>query len=242
MQFLTYAIIAYVAVSMISTARSSEHRDAYKLLGKLRPRHFLANIPALAAVIVAVILLSQVPGLSWGWFQMFGGRGNVALGATDADGGIVSKVVPMVMISIFAVAAPVLVRLEELMFRAGSEHRTPRRRLAIAGLFGIAHITAGIPIAAAMALSIAGWWFTNRYMAGIKRHEASRAAAHVAVGAGLSGQGEPATFEEMVKQMQRRGAPRQAGVEASSLAHLAWNYTVLGVVVLGAVAELLVNR
>src|SRR5574341_2149226 len=49
----------------------------------LRPRHFLLALPTLVATMAAAILLYQIPGLDWGWWNALGGSGNVVFGANQ---------------------------------------------------------------------------------------------------------------------------------------------------------------
>jgi hypothetical protein len=50
------------------------------------------------------------------------------------------------------------------VFRLGAERRTRAGRLRRSVEFGLAHAIIGIPIGAALGLSVGGLYFTNRYM------------------------------------------------------------------------------
>ena len=58
---------------------------------------------------------------------------------------------------------------EERIFRLGSERRTFLQKTGKGIQFGLVHALIGIPIGAALALSIGGWYFTWWYMRGYRR-------------------------------------------------------------------------
>jgi hypothetical protein len=62
-----------------------------------------------------------------------------------------------------------LVEREEMRFRVGAEGWPFRRRVTRGLQFGLLHLIAGIPIAAALAISVAGWWLTWMYLRGYRR-------------------------------------------------------------------------
>jgi hypothetical protein len=219
-----YTVVAFVAYSGLQTAR--EHRHAYSLVRRLRPAHFVANVPVLTATVVLVSVLVQLPGLGTGWFDLVGGRGNVALGLRPEATGWSSVAVPAAMITAFALAAPALVHLEEEMFRRGSERRSRRARFAMAALFGIVHLVAGVPLGAALALTLPGLWFTRCYLSGVARHRLT--LVEVAAAAPT----RPDTDWD-------GSTSATAGVATASLAHLAWNYTVIAAVAMVLVLGLI---
>jgi hypothetical protein len=54
---------------------------------------------------------------------------------------------------------------EERLFRRGIERRTSLGRVAWALAFGLFHLVAGLPLFAAVALSVLGYYCSKRYMA-----------------------------------------------------------------------------
>jgi hypothetical protein len=233
MEILLYTILGFFAVTTVRSAFGRDQRVAYQLLPLLRPRHVIANIPAMFIVGATMVVLLRVPGLSWGWFQLLGGNGNVALGMTETATGWAATAVPAAMITIFVCAAPVLVRLEEVMFRSGSERRTLRQRVVLSIVFGLVHISAGIPIAAALALSIAGWWFTCCYLAGVRDHRRGTTFQPRVRAAKASDPAEVRMqeLEQRLTAFVDEEQTEDAGLQAASLAHLAWNYTLIAVLV-----------
>ena len=172
--FVVIALVATEAVRTLYTSRRSSDemyvRMSHLLWRRARQlgvvRVAAANAPVRAGVVLAAYVLSFVPGLSWGWWSLLGGTGNIAVGSTGSFGDWGSPLVALVMCALFVAVAPVYVSFEEWTFRRHSESRSVPRQLAVAFGFGMLHLVAGIPVAAAIALTGAGWWFTNRYLAG----------------------------------------------------------------------------
>lgn len=171
---LTFAVLALVAVRLVSADRAvlsaAGRARTVAVLRGLRPRHFLVAPAVLTAVVVAVVALTAVPGLDVGWWSAVGGIGNPVTGGTERTAGTALEwVVPAVFLVLLAPALPLFAEAEERLFRAGSEHRSTAARLGRGVLFGLAHALVGIPVGAALALSIGGWYFTWAYLRGYRR-------------------------------------------------------------------------
>jgi hypothetical protein len=110
--------------------------------------------------------LIQLPVLSFGWWSVIGGEGNPVVGVTEEDYGIVSVVLPLFFIGLLIVGMPLLVAREEWVFRRGAETRGTAMNVARSLVFGLAHAVIGIPIGAALALSIGGLYLTRCYLKG----------------------------------------------------------------------------
>lgn len=167
-------MLALVAVRLVTAARVATSADGRArtaaIVGDLRPRHFLAAPLVLAAVLVAVVALVSVPGLDLGWWTAVGGVGNPVTGGTERTAGTVLEwLLPVVFIALLVPALPLFAETEERMFRRGSEHRSTLGRAGRGVLFGLAHAVVGIPLGAALALSIGGWYFTWAYLRGYRR-------------------------------------------------------------------------
>ncbi len=174
---LSVAVLAFVGYRLVKAARITidrRHRTI-RLLRGLRVRHFALAVPVWLGVVTAYVALAEVPGLDVGWWYAIGGDGNPALGSTSAGGGALDWL-PFVFIPVLAVALPVLVESEERMFRLGAETRSTAANLRRALWFGLVHAVVGIPIAAALALTVGGCYLTQRYL-GAWRATRSRDAA-----------------------------------------------------------------
>jgi hypothetical protein len=177
----TYAVLAFVGVRIATGTRialsGSGRGHVAEIVRGLRPRHFLLAVPALALVLVAVVALVQLPVLSWGWWTALGGLGNPVTGTTDRTAGTsLEWIIPLVFLVLLVPPLPLFAEAEERMFRLGAEHRTRWSRLRRSVEFGLAHAIIGIPIGAALGLSVGGMYFTDRYLHEFRRSGDARAA------------------------------------------------------------------
>lgn len=170
LDLLTVAVLAVVGVRLFEAARTSvgSHRKALGVVQGLRRRHFLRAIPVVALIVSTAFVLIQLPVLSFGWWSAIGGEGNPVVGVSNRDLGIASVVIPLFFIGLLIVGMPLLVAREEWVFRRGAEERGTAVNLGRSVLFGLAHAVVGIPIGAALALSIGGLYLTRCYLNGWK--------------------------------------------------------------------------
>lgn len=169
---LTALVLLYVGRQLLVAAGMtwSSRRHVLEIVRGLRIRHFLGAIPTLAVVLAVALVLIQLPVLSFGWWTAIGGQGNPVIGATDrAQGSPLEVILPIVFLSLLFLALPLLVEREEWMFRRGAERRSARANLRRSVEFGLAHALIGIPIGAALALSVGGLYLTLMYRMGWRR-------------------------------------------------------------------------
>jgi hypothetical protein len=168
---LTVAVLAVVGVRLFEAARTSieAHGKTLSVVRGLRWHHFARAIPIVLLIVPTAWVLIQLPVLSFGWWSMIGGEGNPVVGVTERDYGIVSVVIPLFFIGLLIVGLPLLVSREEWVFRRGAERRGTINNVARAVLFGLAHAVVGIPIGAALALSIGGLYLTWCYLEGWRK-------------------------------------------------------------------------
>jgi phosphatidylethanolamine-binding protein (PEBP) family uncharacterized protein len=181
LDLLTVAVLGWVGWRLWQAARGSFERGwrawRRELVGGLRPRHFLLAVPTIALVLVAAVVLLQVPGLDVGWWTAIGGIGNPVVGGTERTSGTALEwLVPAVFLGLLVFALPLLVTREEEMFRMGAESWTPQRRVRRSVEFGLAHALIGIPVGVALALSVGGGYFTWAYLRGVRRSGGSQRA------------------------------------------------------------------
>jgi hypothetical protein len=165
---LTLAVLFVVGARLFEAARASvdARRSALTLVRGLRPHHFLLGLPVLAAVVTAAALLIQLPVLSFGWWTALGGEGNPVFGSTNRSLGVLDVAIPVAFASLLLVSLPLLVAREEWIFRRGAERRGTFRNLSRSLVFGLAHAVIGIPLGAALALSVGGMYLTSCYLRG----------------------------------------------------------------------------
>jgi hypothetical protein len=178
---LTVAVLAFVGVRIASGTRfalTGAGRGRVGIIVRgLRVQHFIPPIPVLCLVVLAVIVLLQIPLLDFGWWSALGGVGNPVTGSTDRTAGTaLAWLIPLCFIVLLVPALPLFAEAEERMFRYGSEVRSQWQRFLKGIQFGLIHALIGIPIGAALALSIGGWYFTWWYLRAYRRTGSSIAA------------------------------------------------------------------
>jgi hypothetical protein len=176
---LSLAVLAFVGFRLTDAARHA-YRDrtrVWRLVTGLRLRHFVAAVPVLFVVVVTFIALAEVPGLSWGWWSAIGGTGNPAFGgAPEGSTGPFEVVIPIVFAGLLLIGLPLLVEGEEWVFRRGAEHRDRAANLRRAVIFGLVHALIGVPLAAALALTWGGLYFTWAYLRAFRATQSGEAA------------------------------------------------------------------
>jgi hypothetical protein len=186
---LSFAVLALVAVRLGDSARHAwkARSHSVQLLRGVRWRDVLCSLPVIVAIVVTYTVLSSVPGMTWGWWTALGGLGNPVFGTTDSTAGTpLEVVIPVVFLALLIPALPLLVWREEWVFRRGAEARTRWHNARRAVGFGLAHALVGIPIGAALALSIGGFWFTRVYRRAFDRSGSQGAALEASARAHLA--------------------------------------------------------
>lgn len=165
---LTVGVLLVVGVRLIEAAQSSitARRRTWTMVRGLEWRHFKDGFPIIVAVVATAFVLIQIPVLSFGWWTAIGGVGNPVIGTTERSFGIFDVLVPAFFGGLLLVGLPLLVAREEYVFRRGAEQRSTTKNVGRSLLFGFAHAVIGIPIGAALALSIGGIYLTNCYLRG----------------------------------------------------------------------------
>jgi hypothetical protein len=158
-------------VTGLRVARSSRGRlVVLAVRSRIGWRHVWPVVPVLALVLVAATALMALPGLDWGWWSALGGAGNPVFGSTDTTAGTpLEWIVPLVFLGLLVPALPLFAHAEERMFRQGAEGWTTWRRISRTLQFGLVHALIGIPIGAAVALSIGGAYFLAVYLRSFRR-------------------------------------------------------------------------
>lgn len=173
LDLLAAAVLVVVGYRLVTVARfslgGSRRRHILQLVRGIRLRHVLPVPLVLAVVLTAALALMEVPGLDWGWWTAIGGFGNPVTGGTERTAGTTLEwLIPLVFVVLLLPALPLLAEREEEIFRQGDEHRTIPQRAARGVMFGAVHAVMGIPIGAALALSVGGWYFSWCYLRGYR--------------------------------------------------------------------------
>lgn len=166
---LSLAVLGFMATRLVTGVRVARSVSGRAVIREVRRRigwrHVWPVPIVLTAVIVAASGLMLVPGLDWGWWSAIGGEGNPVFGSTDQTAGTVWEwIIPLVFMAMLLPALPLFANAEERLFRRGAEGWTTERRVLKTVQFGLVHALIGIPIGAAIALSIGGAYFLRVYV------------------------------------------------------------------------------
>jgi membrane protease YdiL (CAAX protease family) len=250
------AIAGWILVTLARVARVAWRERALctAVWRSIRPRHALGALGLLAVVgTFALALLAYIPGMDLGLGQLVGLSTNAVFapleeglaraGPPPATGpdwplilGVSGFLLPLLLL------LPWLAFVEEEVFRAGLE-RAGAARVALASLvFGLVHLIMLVPLAAALAVGVAGGFYARVYR---RAHATGRAAPEAAhrlfhpsarARRAAAGQrrwvGPDGTFDD---EPERRQA---AGVFAATVWHTTFNSLVVllvwGSVIVGA--------
>ncbi|XKH58483.1 hypothetical protein LG293_17835 (plasmid) [Citricoccus nitrophenolicus] len=245
------AIVSVVALVMgrylINMVRKNELRqDWVRVMRSIRWWMVPVLIVALATTLVTMTILLQVPGLGWGWWSALGGESNVVLGqtasATASPVGFALKALGVAVPAIVLVLVPLLALGEERTFRSGTGHYPWWRVLASSMGFGLAHLVVGIPVAAGLALTIAGVAFHLVYRTARARHlaglQASRPERVLALANTIDSEAEREFEVQFIGLRDELSADRHAVFIAAGF-HTLWNLTVIGVLVVAILSALI---
>lgn len=153
-------------------------RTVWRMIG--RRELLVASVLVVLVASLALTLVSVVPGLARGLGDLVGTTGNVVLtpveqaaqaAAEDPEPGprVWLAVGATLFLGALAALLPWLAFLEEELFRAGLERAGPGRQVAVALLFGAAHLVMLVPLGAALAIAGAGFVYGRAYRAAYAR-------------------------------------------------------------------------
>lgn len=170
-------IAGWILVTLARAARGAwAHRRLLTTVWRrIRARHLLGGVALLAVVLaVATTLITAVPGLDVGLGSLVGTSSNAVFTpleeAVARTGPAPASGIdwPLLLLS-SAFLLPLLVLLpwlafvEEEVFRAGLEDASVGREIFAALVFGLAHLVMLVPIGAALAVGVAGWFYGRVY-------------------------------------------------------------------------------
>ncbi len=173
-------LVVYVVASLLLGAWRSRHGRHLVLYRLIRPIIVLQCLGLLICIAAAVLGLLSLgnPILNFSWFTLLLQHANspagAARGAAAPGGGLTAGNILMEPLSYRWLALPFVALLffllpqlamtEEVIFRRGTRNWAHGIYRSVA--FGLAHVSMGIPLGAALALSIGGLWFTYQYFRG----------------------------------------------------------------------------
>ncbi len=165
----TVAVLGFVGWRLVDGLRARRRPGGRAVITAVRSRvgwrHIWPVPLLLGTVLVAATLLMQVPGLDWGWWSALGGQGNPVFGESDVTAGSpLEWIIPLVFMAMLLPSLPLFAHAEEQLFRSGAERWGAWRRTTKTLQFGMVHALIGIPLGAALALSIGGAYFMAVYL------------------------------------------------------------------------------
>ena len=180
----TVPLVTYVMAVLASAAWRGRHGEHLQLYRQITPVILLRNAGVLLAVGTTAFALLTLghPILTFSWYgallaysgvgPLGGGNAEAPFGEEGTDAVIGNLLlspldytwlaVPFVLLMFFLL--PRLAAVEEGIFRRGT--RDWRDGVVRSVVFGLVHLTMGIPLGAALALSLGGLWFTRQYFLG----------------------------------------------------------------------------
>lgn len=160
--FVPIAITAYITWTLYDAGiRKGRYKVAFEIIRSLRLHMFLANVPFIVLVVAAYYFFVEILGLSWGWTSLLSSDGSTT--NVNMIGLQYAWFVPVFAV-LLIMALPILAQFEEELFRKGTKGLAST--LIRSTIFGLVHMIAGISLGAALALIVAGLWFTYQYKRG----------------------------------------------------------------------------
>jgi hypothetical protein len=178
---LSVAVLGFMAVRLVTGVRVSRSSAGRQIVSTIVHRAGWRHVWPVPIVLGLVVVVAgaamAVPGLDWGWWSALGGDGNPVFGSSESTSGTAWEwVVPLVFIGLLVPALPLFAHAEERIFRTGAEHWSTTKRVVKVVQFGLVHALIGIPIGAAIALSVGGAYFMRVYLRAFARSGSSRDA------------------------------------------------------------------
>lgn len=226
--------LAVAAVIVFLLARSARvawrNRDfAVMVWRRIRLRHLAGSVLLLAVMLGVIVALAELfPITTYGLGSLIGLTGNAVFAPVEeaaARGAAVAgpssvwapRLITAGMVAFLAALLmlfPWLAYVEEQVFREGLESASLPRRAWAALRFGLTHLVMLVPVAAALAIAVAGFWYGHVY---VRAHAA--AAPAVVADEGLA-----------------------AARDEALLASTVWHTTANSLIVVGAILAILSGR
>ncbi len=169
------AVLVLFAVSGVALPLIVERRNyqfVWSVWRRFRIKMFFECLGIFTLTVAAVITLWQVPGLNYGWINLFlGGSGNMFITPIQ-EGSASANILVRLMVPLFFLALafvlPFLARAEERAFRKGHDEWGSIWKQSVK--FGLIHCVVGVPLAAGLALIISGLFYGLKYKRAFDRN------------------------------------------------------------------------
>ena len=166
---LSVVVLGFMGMRLLSGVRASRSQRGRTIVSAVRRRlgwRHVWPIPIVLGVVLATAYtVMLIPGLDWGWWSALGGEGNPVFGSSESTAGTAWEwALPLAFMALLIPGLPLFAHAEERIFRAGAEEWSSGRRVLKTLQFGLVHALLGIPIGAALALSLGGAYFMWTYL------------------------------------------------------------------------------
>lgn len=157
-------LLTYILAQPLADADNRSY--CVSVYRRIRPRGVTLNVAVLAITIALYVLLVRtLPWLNYSWISAV-----MAAGSGEAQAGGMNPVaaplfLPLIgpmFAALLLFCLPLLTRAEERAFRGGTRSMVHALPKSIA--FGLAHCIVGVPLAAGLAISVPGLWFSYIYI------------------------------------------------------------------------------
>ena len=158
-------MLAVVGVALPLIIERRNYQFVWSVWRRFRVKMFFECLVLFVLTIVIAVLLWQVPGLHYGWLNLFSSNGGNMLIQPVQEGSkstneLVRLSVPLFFIAL-AVGLPFLAKSEEEGFRKGVIEWGDITKKSIK--FGLIHCLVGVPLAAGIALILSGLFYGLKY-------------------------------------------------------------------------------
>lgn len=232
-------LVALAVVVLLGRAARPAWRNrelALAVWRRIRPRHVLGCLALLVVVLgTAVGLLAFVPVTGYGLGSLIGLSGNAVFapleevtvragGPGGSSGGADWALLAATggFLGLLLAMFPWLAYVEERVFREGLETAGPGREAGVALRFGLVHLVMLIPVAAALAVGVAGFFYGRVY----RRTYAKVAAERMLAASSGLGVAVDATREA-----------REEAVLAATVWHTTFNSLIVALVLVSVAAS-----
>lgn len=169
---LILVLLAIASVALPLVYERHNYQFVWSVWRRFRIKMFLECLGVIILMIVATIFLLQIPGLKYGWINLFfGGESGSMLIKPITEGSDSSNILIRSMVPVFfvglAFVLPFLARSEERIFRKAHNDWGSIAKQSIK--FGLVHCLVGVPLAAGIALIILGLFFGFKYKCAFDR-------------------------------------------------------------------------
>jgi len=162
---LVLVVTTVLSVAYALHRASDDYSFAWQVWKRFRVRMFLEVLGVISLTAVAVAILWQVPGLKYGWLNLFyENAGNMmikpVMDGTESESRLIRLSVPLFLLAL-TLALPFLAREEEDWFRKGHTHWNSILKQSVK--FGLVHLFVGVPLAGALVIILPGFFYGYKY-------------------------------------------------------------------------------